>query len=105
MENIRDYLYVQDVVDGYLGLAQNIDKTKGKAFNFGSCETLSVLDVVRIIEKTLKRKISYKILNTAANEIPYQSLDYTKAKKILRWMPKFNLQKTLPDIFDFYQKI
>ena len=33
---IRDYLYVKDVVDGYLLLAKNIDKVKGEAFNFGS---------------------------------------------------------------------
>src|SRR3989344_1507208 len=70
---IRDYLYVKDVVNGYLLLAKNINKTKGEAFNFGSKETLSVLAVIKLIEKTLKKKINYKILNTAKNEIPYQS--------------------------------
>jgi CDP-glucose 4,6-dehydratase len=102
---IRDYLYVKDVIEGYLNLAQNIEKTKGEAFNFGSNETLSVFDVLKIIEKTLKRKIPYKIINTAINEIPYQSLDYAKVRKQLGWEPRFTMEKVLPNIFNFYKKI
>lgn len=102
---VRDYLYVKDVIEGYLQLAQNIKKIKGEAFNFGSTETLSVLEVLKIAEETLKKKIPYKVLNTAINEIPYQSLDCTKAKKQLGWKPKFTMEKVLPDIFDFYKKI
>ena len=80
---VRDYLYVKDVVRGYLLLAKNIEKIKGEVFNFGSDETLSVLDLIKIVEKNLYKKIKYKILNTAKNEIPYQSLDYSKIKNYL----------------------
>ncbi|MCR4276783.1 MAG: GDP-mannose 4,6-dehydratase, partial [Candidatus Roizmanbacteria bacterium] len=66
---IRDYLYVKDVVNGYLLLAKNINKVKGEAFNFGSNETLNVLDLIKIVGKNLSKKIKYKILNTAHNEI------------------------------------
>src|SRR3989344_4273843 len=104
-EYVRDYLYVRDVIEGYLQLAQNIKKTKGEAFNFGSSETLSVFEVLKIVEKTLKKKVFCKVLDTAVNEIPYQSLDYTKAKKQLGWKPKFTIEKVLPDIFDYYKKI
>ncbi len=34
------------------------------------------------------KKINYKILNIAKNEIPYQSLDYSKINKTLGWEPK-----------------
>ena len=81
---VRDYLYVKDVVNGYLLLAENIERVKGEAFNFGSNETLSVLEVIKIVEKALHKKINYKILNIAKNEIPYQSLDYSKIKKMLK---------------------
>ena len=69
---IRDYLYVKDVVNGYILLAENIEKVKGEAFNFGSDETLTVLEVIKLVEKTLGKKIKYKILNIAQNEISYQ---------------------------------
>lgn len=101
---IRDYLYVKDVVSGYLLLAKNINKAKGEAYNFGSKETLSVLSVIKLIEKTLKKKINYKILNTAKNEIPYQSLDYSKIKKALGWNPKFSINKTIENAYAWYEK-
>lgn len=101
---VRDYLYVKDVVDGYLLLAANIDKVKGEAFNFGSDETLSVIEVIKLIERTLKKNIDYKILNIAKNEIPYQSLDYSKIKKQLGWKPKHSLKATLKNIYKWYSK-
>jgi len=102
-EYVRDYLYVKDVVNGYILLAENINKIKGEAFNFGSDETLTVLDVIKQVEKVLNKKIDYKILNTAKNEIPYQSLDYSKIKKILGWRPKKSIKSTARKILGWYQ--
>lgn len=102
---VRDYLYVKDVVNGYLLLAHNIQKVKGEAFNFGSEETLSVLDLIKLVEKTLNKKIKYKILNIAKNEIPYQSLDYTKIQKKLGWKPKFSLLNTIKYIYEWYRDL
>lgn len=102
---IRDYLYVKDVVTGYLKLAQNIDKTKGEAYNFGSEETLSVVELIKEIEKALKIKVNYKILNIAKNEIPYQSLNYDKIKKTLGWKPKYTVKKVAKDIYRWYKNI
>ena len=101
---VRDYLYVKDVVDGYLLLAKNIEKIKGEAFNFGSDDTLSVLGLIKLAEKNLKKKIDYKILNTAKNEIPYQSLDWTKIKKKLGWRPKCFLKTILKNCYKWYYK-
>jgi len=101
---IRDYLYVKDVVSGYLLLARNIDKVQGQAFNFGSNETLSVIELIKLVERTLNKKIKYKILNVAKNEIPYQSLDWTKIRKSLGWQPKYSIKKTGNKIFQWYKK-
>jgi len=102
---IRDYLYVKDVVDGYLLLTENIDKVKGEAFNFGSKETLSVLELIKLVEKTLNKKIKYKILNVAQNEIPYQSLNYSKIKKLFDWKPKEKIILTVKKTLSWYNKI
>lgn len=101
---IRDYLYVKDVVAGYLLLAKNIDKVRGEAFNFGSKESLSVLDLIRLIERLIKRKIQYKILNESKNEIPYQSLNFNKIKKQLKWSPKYSLKGTFETILNWYKE-
>ncbi|MFA6016670.1 MAG: NAD-dependent epimerase/dehydratase family protein [Patescibacteria group bacterium] len=102
---VRDYLYVKDVVAGYLLLAQNIEKVRGEAFNFGSDETLNVLDLIKIVGKNLSKKINYKILNAAHNEIPYQSLDYSKIRKTLGWKPKDNIKSTAKKILEWYEEV
>lgn len=99
---VRDYLYVKDVVAGYLLLAQNIEKVKGEVFNFGSDDTLKVMEVIKVIEKALNKKVDFKIINTAKNEIPYQSLDYSKIRKTLGWKPKENIKSTAKRILSWY---
>lgn len=99
---VRDYLYVQDVVDGYLFLMKNFDKVKGEAFNFSSSENLSVLELVKKAEKILGKKIDYKILDKARNEIPYQHLDDDKIKK-LGWEPKIDIIEGLKKTYLWYK--
>ncbi|MCL4382556.1 MAG: SDR family NAD(P)-dependent oxidoreductase [Patescibacteria group bacterium] len=100
---VRDYLYVKDVVCGYLFLLQNFAKIKGEAFNFSSSETLSVLALVKKIEGILKVKIPYKILNTAKNEIPYQHLNDRKIRN-LGWRTNYAFKEGIKETFLWYQK-
>ncbi|MFZ5845323.1 MAG: NAD-dependent epimerase/dehydratase family protein [Patescibacteria group bacterium] len=99
----RDYVYVKDVVSGYLFLLEKIDKTKGEAFNLSSDDNLSVIDLIKKAEKVLAKKIPYKIANTAINEIPYQHLEYSKIRK-LGWRPRFNLSLGLHETYGWYKK-
>jgi len=101
---VRDYLYVKDVARGYLMLAEKIDETRGEAYNFGSNDTLSVIELIKAIEKALNKKVPYKILNIAKNEIPYQSLGYEKIKK-LGWKNKENIKTTAKKIYRWYKEI
>lgn len=102
---VRDYLHVEDVVSGYLRMAERIDQVKGETFNFGSFDTLSVLQVIKIAEETLGKKIVFDIQNTAQNEIPYQSLNFTKAKRKLGWQPEHTLSSSLKNIFRYYKNV
>ena len=61
-----------------------------------------MLEVIKLIEKTLKKKVNYKILNTAKNEIPYQSLDFSKIKKLLMWEPQYSIKSTIDNIESWY---
>lgn len=101
---VRDYLYVKDVVKGYLMLAEKIDEVKGEAFNFGSDDTLSVIELIKEIEKSLRIKVPYKVLNIAKNEIPYQSLNYEKIKK-MGWVNKDNIGSTSKKIYQWYKNL
>ena len=101
---VRDYLYVKDVVNGYIFLLKNIDRVIGQAYNFSSQDTLSVLHLIKKAESILDQKVFYKILNTAKNEIPYQHLDDSKINK-LGWKPKYNLDSTIKTILSWYKLV
>lgn len=101
----RDYLYVGDVVTGYLKILENFSKVEGEIFNFGSQETLTTLDVINQAEQILNTRIKYQIADIAKSEIPYQSLNYDKAFKLLGWTPETTLETSLKAIQEYYQKI
>ena len=101
---IREYIYVKDVVRGYLQIAQKINNLKGEAINFGSEEKLSVKELISLIEKSLNKNLKYTILNNSRNEIPYQSLDYTKARQI-GWIPKTKISDVIMEIYEDYLEL
>lgn len=100
---VRDYVYVGDVVQAMLSLAKNIRRAKGEAFNISSNENLSVIELLKKVEKILNLRVNYQILNNAINEIPKQSINYNKIKKRFGWHPKNNLDKTIENIFNWYK--
>lgn len=101
---VRDYLYVEDVVDGYIFLLNQNSKVHGEAFNFSSNDKLSVLELVEKTSKKIGQKISYEILNNAKNEIPFQHLNDSKIKK-LGWKNKSSFDSVFLKVLNWYRKI
>ena len=99
---VREYTYVEDIVDGCIKLASH-KKNYGEAFNFGSKNILNVIEVIKRIQKILDVKINYKILNIAKNEIPKQYLDWIKVKETIGWEPKTNFEMGIKKTFDWYK--
>lgn len=100
---VRDYVYVKDVADGYVVLAEQIGKTAGQAFNFSSGHNLSVLKIIEDIEKVIGKKLKYRVVNSQQNEIPRQSLNYEKVRKTLDWKPKFTFEQGIKETFEWYK--
>src|SRR5258708_26764554 len=98
---IRDYIYAGDVVLAYILLLKKYNKIAGEAFNVSADVSFTVLTLIKKTERVLKRKVSYKILNTARNEIPYQHLLNKKIKKLC-WKASFSLEKRHQNTFAWY---
>jgi CDP-glucose 4,6-dehydratase len=94
----RDYMYVQDVVSGYLRLAERLDDpaVQGQAFNFGLDDPKSVLEIVEATLQAAGRPdLEPVVLGTAKHEIQDQYLDASKAAQMLDWGPQYTLQEGL----------
>ncbi len=98
---------MKDIVLAYICLAEKMLKLgiKGEAFNFSAGKPLSVLEIVKAIYKEAGKKPDYKILNQAKYEIKEQFLSSVKARKILRWKPRYSLKRALKETIHWYQII
>jgi CDP-glucose 4,6-dehydratase len=100
----RDYLFVKDVVEGYIKMAEHIGQIKGEAFNFSTNWNYSVVDLIKKVGQILGQEVKYKILDSQKNEIPEQSLNWNKAKKVLGWEPKYTFEQGIKETFEWYKK-
>jgi len=86
----RDFVYVSDVVRG-LYSAMTID-CPGE-INISSGIESTLLDVRRSIEKALGREIKVKEMPGKLGEQRRSCLSYGRAKDVLGWEPKINLEE------------
>ncbi len=101
----RDYIYVLDIVDAYITLAEHMvdGALTGEAFNFGLDRPLSALDMIKtIISLSPRSDLEPVILGNAPNEIQNQYLSSEKARRVLKWEPKFELETGLKETIKWY---
>lgn len=102
---VRDYIFVEDIVDAYLTLAEAPDEAvQGEAFNFSLDSKVDVLDIVGRIARLMGRDdLPPRILDQASGEIQNQFLCSQKAKDRLGWTARFGLEAGLEQTIDWYR--
>jgi CDP-glucose 4,6-dehydratase len=103
---IRDYIYIKDIVDAYINLAESITKRNiyGETFNFSTESRMTVIEIVNKIRSIMnKEDLEPQILNLNLKEIPEQSLSAEKAHEILGWYSKYDQEKGLSETVDWYK--
>jgi CDP-glucose 4,6-dehydratase len=103
---IRDYVYVDDIVNGYLSIAELMrhKKLSGEVFNLGSGNPQAVLELVKKINglHCCGHDLTYRIQNKAEHEIKEQYLSAVKARRVLGWKPKHSLDQGLKKTARWY---
>lgn len=103
---VRDYVYVEDIADANLLLADALmaGREKGEAFNFSYSQPKSVLEVAEAVLAKMGSKLEPEVLGEAQHEIPKQYLSCEKAKKRLGWKPKHSFDAGLEKTIAWYRK-
>ncbi len=106
----RDWLFVDDAVDAYVRLAERSGDAdvRGQAFNVAPGEPASVLAVCRAIDDALGiHEPPHDVRGTAEadGEIPDQSLDPSKAERLLGWRAATDLQAGIAATVDWYRAL
>lgn len=102
---VRDYIHVVDLATGHLNAVAYVLKNKGvEAVNLGTGKGSSVLDVVHAFEKACGKEIPYEIKPRRAGDIATCYADTTKAKELLGWEAKYDIDEMAADGWNFTQK-
>ena len=104
---IRDYIFVEDVVDAYLVLADAVEKglSRGRAYNFSTESRITALQMMEaVLHAVGSEHLRPVVLGAASGEIKHQYLDSTRARTELSWSPRFSLDEGLERTTEWYRE-
>ena len=100
-EQRRSFTYVEDIVDG---LNKLVDIDKKGTFNFGSNETWSLNNVIKMIEDNLDMKANKVFKDRAMKDVDVVLPSLELSKSVLDWEPKVKIQDGLRNTVQWYKK-
>ncbi len=89
-KQIRDVLHVDDLISAYVAAIAHPNKANGQAFNIGggAGNTLSLLELISMLRKMLKREIPLEFSAWRPGDQPVFVCDVRKAGELLTWEPR-----------------
>jgi len=110
---VRDFLYVKDVVELYLAmaeaLAQRPERLRGRVFNAGTRHPLSIREVLTILYRLTGRESCLPALYRAmrkrktSGEIDCQYMDYSTVRREFGWTPRTRFVEGVKETVDWYR--
>lgn len=106
-KQVRDVLYVDDLVRLFEIAAVKINKARGKIYNVGggAKNTLSVWQQFGpLLQKLFKRQIKVKFSNWRPGDQKVYISDIRLAEKELGWKPEVGVEEGVEKLFNWVQK-
>jgi CDP-paratose 2-epimerase len=102
-KQVRDILFVDDLVNALLLAQMNIEKLSGKAFNIGGGvnNTVSLLELVELIKKISGIKLSYNFSEWRPGDQKYYVSDFKAFQVATGWAPKVSTKEGLRMLYNW----
>jgi len=98
----RDFTYVGNVVQANLK-AMTAKNVSGEVFNIACGTSHSLLDMVRIIEEILGKKLTKKFLPKRGGDVRKTYADISKARKLLGYNPAVDFEEGLVATWQYFK--
>ncbi len=98
--NIRDYVYVKDVARASL-LA--LDHPHNDTFNIGTGVSTSTNDLFKDLAEATGYQEPPRKVEPRLGDLQKSVLDISKAKKLLKWEPAYDLKRGLRETVEYYR--
>ena len=105
-KQVRDVLYVDDLINAYNLAFTNIHKTKGKVYNIGGGVkfNLSLLESFKIIEKIVGKKLKFKLSSWRPADQKVYISDVALARKDFGWYPEISPENGLKKLYKWAEE-
>ena len=101
---IRDYTHVLDIAHAHKSALDYLSTNSGTAvINIGSGEGVSVIDLIKVIEKVTGRKVPLNFGTRRPSDPDQVVSDISKAATTLRWHPQYSLEDIVSSSWKWYQ--
>jgi UDP-glucuronate 4-epimerase len=98
--SMRDYTYVEDIVDGIL---QAVRRVRGyEIINLGESGTIGLKDLVELLQTQLGKKANIEWLPAQQGDVDRTCADISKAKRILGYAPRYSIEEGIRHFCEWY---
>ncbi len=103
--DVRDYIFIEDVVNAYLLCMKKAKIPGSEILNIGSGKQILIKDIIELLTKKIKSKSKIISDKNSINDSRHiWQADIQKAKKILGWQPKTTLEEGLKKTYFWFKK-
>ncbi len=104
LNRFRDFVFIDDVVEAWYQAAIKI-KSKNKIYNIGTGKKTTILQLLKIISKVIKKKIQISELKGTPGDFNGCYSNISKIKRDLNFRPKVSLENGLKIFYNWAKKI
>lgn len=105
-KQVRDILYIDDLIDAFIKVYRNINKTNGKSYNIGGGKynSVSLLEFIDLLEDSSNKKVKSKFRGWRPADQRIYISDIRLAKKDFDWTPKVDIKKGINLLFKWIKE-
>jgi CDP-paratose 2-epimerase len=102
-KQVRDILYVEDLVDAMLLAQRNINAVRGQAFNIGggAANTVSLLELADLIGAILSERPKLRFAEWRAADQRFYVSDIRRFREATGWSPEVNVRAGVTQLYQW----
>jgi CDP-paratose 2-epimerase len=104
-KQVRDILFVADLLDAFMFAIDRMDRVRGEVFNIGGGpeNTISLLELLDWLARRSQTPISRAFSDWRPGDQPVYISDVTKAQQKLNWTPRVTIAEGLEMLWEWIQ--
>jgi UDP-glucuronate 4-epimerase len=101
----RDFTYVDDIVDGVLGVLDRPPETGGhRLFNIGDNRPVGLMEMISVLERAIGREAQKVFRPMQPGDVSATFADISRLKELAGYEPKITLDEGLPRFMTWYRE-